>query len=213
MNGHLDQWLEAFLDGELTGFQQRQAEAHLSGCRRCQELVEQRHALSVMLQLVPQAQDLKPAARFAAEVGLKLQRHPQVRLTPLQELSQWVKSEPLIQMSWLAVPVMLLMASAFIQSAAVISEVLSAVPGYHQVLLEQLSLAQASFGMPVGEPWQAILSNSGLFNILGWNWLAGQIALIAIGLLYLAWLAAWLVRERNSQLHPLYQETTLNGSE
>ena len=206
MNGHLDQWLDAYLDGELTHIQQRQVEAHLAGCQRCQDLIEQRHDLSAVLQLVPQAHDLKTEARFAAEIGLQLNRRPQDRLSPVQELSIRGMSEPLLRMGWLAVPVLLLMASAFIQSAAVISEVLGAVPGYHQSFLEQLSLTQASFGLPVGEPWKALLINAGWFNILGWNWLAGQAALIALSLLYLAWLAGWLVSDRNKQLVLSIQE-------
>jgi hypothetical protein len=111
-------------------------------------------------------------------------------------------------MSWLAVPIVLLLANAFIQAVAVISQVLDVIPGYHQGFLEQLNLVQSTFGLPLHEPWIAILNNAGLFNWLGWDWLAGQAALIAISLLYLAWLAAWLVHKRNTVIQTI-QEANL----
>ena len=74
MNGHLDEWMDAYLDGELTSLQKRQAEAHLAHCPDCTALLTQTRALSRLLQAAPVASGLKPERTFVAEVGLQLAR-------------------------------------------------------------------------------------------------------------------------------------------
>ena len=49
MNEHLNEWLDAYLDGELTPPHQRQVEAHLAHCPECRALLKQRRALASLL--------------------------------------------------------------------------------------------------------------------------------------------------------------------
>ena len=196
MNGHLDQLIDDYLDGELQHTQKRQVQAHLASCPACQELLAQRRSLSDLLQEPPQASGLKPISRFAAEVGLLLNKAPQSGLTPFQQARRLAGDGRIQSLGWLAIPLTLLAASAFIQAVWLLSEFLELAPGPHQVWMQQLSLAQPTSTLLLPEPWSAALSGIGWVNLLQWNWLTGLMALAGIGLLYLAWLVGWLARSQ-----------------
>jgi len=196
MNGHIERWLDAYLDDELEATLRSQVETHLTSCLDCQKLLAQRSALSTLLLQVPAAQGLKPEARFAAEVGLLIAQRPHLRPSVKQELRQWLFNDTSRNLGWLAVPIGLLLAGIFIQTVAGLSSVLALIPGPHQEILRQISMAQPVPVLANPQLWSGMLSGLGWFDLLQWDWLSELLALGAISLLYLAWLAGWLVHNQ-----------------
>jgi anti-sigma factor RsiW len=179
MNGHLDGWIDAYLDGEMTTLQKRQVEAHLASCPACAAMLEQRRALSVLLKEAPAASDLKPEKQFAAEVGVQLSRR--------QPASALARLSP--SLVWQLIPVGLLLALIFVQTALTLSGILSFIPAADKTLISQapsLAALQITPGVV-----NSLLGWLGVFGFIDWNWLTGMVFLAAISLAYLAWLASW----------------------
>ena len=184
MIGHAETWLDAYLDGELPPYQRRQAEVHLAQCQPCRDLLAERQALSTLLQEVPPLTDLKTESRFVAEVSLQLKRRSGKALPHLQAL----------QLGWQLIPVALLMALAFIQTVVILSSGLGLFPKAEQALVGQATSVSSSLQLPA--LWGDLLEVIRMFSFLDWNWLTGLLALVAISLIYVAWLASWWARNR-----------------
>jgi len=195
MNDHIDTRLDAYLDGELGPSQAQQVEKHLAGCQRCRAMLEKRISLSTMLQEVPAADGLKPEGQFAAEVkqSIRSQR------TSHQAL-KW------LYRAWQFLPVALLLSWAFLYTTSILNNLLLILPEGVQTVQQQVSPLVSMLRLP----WLAEIESAGpqvdglglllgSFSILDWNWLTSLIALAAIGLLYLGWLASWLAHSRQTQ--------------
>jgi len=192
MSDHLDGWIDATLDGELTGLQVRRVEAHLAQCAECRDLLEQRKSLSAWLGEVPSAAGIKPEARFVAEVELRLRDR---RISPgLSKLA--------LHWSWQLVPVFLLGGYAFVQAVLFLNSFAWALPGGMDILVARISALSSTLQVPgiMGD----FLGTIGVGNILDWNWLTGLFAMFLIGLGYIGWLGSWWVSHRqleaNSEL-------------
>ncbi len=187
MSAHIELWLDAYLDGELPGAKARQVEAHLSECPGCRALVEQRRSLSALLQDAPAARLRKSPDRFVAEVRLQMRPQPRHSLSTRQAL----------RLTWIATPVLLMLAWVFIQSTLWVSALVSFIPGASQALLVG---AERPAALPFSLPPAAgeLLSFALPLDLLNWNILTGLALLLVIGLLYLGWLAGWWVRTRQN---------------
>jgi anti-sigma factor RsiW len=195
MNGHADLWIDAYKDGELSNGRKRQVEKHLGGCQRCQALLEQHRSLSILLQEVPPASGQKPAEQFIAEVKLRLPRRsmPGYRATNF--------TQPVFSLAWQLIPVVLLLAWAFIQTVSLLSEVEQLTPGAESAMQQALSPLAGLLGISagaLGNLGQESLTWLGFFNILDWNWFTNLAVLFCIGLLYVGWLASWWVRTQSA---------------
>jgi anti-sigma factor RsiW len=186
MNGHLDEWIDAYLDGEMTSLQKRQTEAHLAHCPACAAILEQRRALSLLLQEAPAASDLKPEKQFAAEVGLQLARRQPGASQPRRSSS----------LAWQLIPVGLLLALIFIQTTLALSGILNFFPAADQTLVSQAP-GLAALQLTPGTI-SDVLGFMGIFGFIDWTWLAGILFLGAISLAYLGWLASWWARHEQT---------------
>jgi len=184
MNHHTEPWMDAYLDGELKNGQLRKAEAHLAACPECRAEIDRRRALSSLLLSVPAAAPAKSAERFAADVGLQMQRR-----TLQKPRSAWQKT------AWHLLPLALLASLVFIEALVLLSNVLMLVPGL-EAGLSAASPLQGWLQLPA--PFSDLLSLLGLVAPLRWNWITALVAPIAIGLLYLSWLAGWWVMQKNT---------------
>ncbi len=186
MNGHLEQWLDAYRDGELNALQIRQAEAHLKSCPACKAELEQRRALSPLLRVEPTAEGLKSESRFVAEVGLRLQRKPPVRRLVGRPSA----------VAWGMIPIALILVWVFIQTVMIVSGVLEWIPGAGEAVMEGLSAGIPQLAMPEivrdGMQW---LGTPGWSS---WNVLSGWITLLVVSLLFTGWFAGWWVDHRTS---------------
>jgi hypothetical protein len=184
MSDHLDGWIDAYLDGELTVLQVRRVEAHLAQCTGCRDLLQQRKNLSTMLKELPSATGLKPEARFVAEVDLRLRERRISPGLPRQAL-HW---------SWQLVPLALLGGLAFVQTVMFLNRFTWALPGGMNLLLARSSAL--SFTLQAPGILDDFLGTIGVGNLLDWNWLTGLFAMFLIGLAYIGWLGSWWVSHR-----------------
>lgn len=73
MDEHVNQWLGAYLDGELNVEKQNKVKVHLASCRSCQVELEELKSPSNLLKAAARENSLTPDAHFGARVRLTLQ--------------------------------------------------------------------------------------------------------------------------------------------
>jgi predicted anti-sigma-YlaC factor YlaD len=193
MSKHITEWLNAYLDGELTGSQLQHVEAHLVECQACREELESLARLSSLLHEVP-APEFTPPERFAAQVNLRL---PQRRTPP-------VPKNKVAEVGWWMIPVGLLGAWVFIGTSSFVSGILSAANNLG--LLTGLS-NWVVFSPAQEAEWSATLGQFGFLSGNSLTWAAATEALtrsslpqfilhVSIAFLYLSWMAIWWARRQ-----------------
>jgi predicted anti-sigma-YlaC factor YlaD len=204
MNGHMQAWIDGYLDGELSEGKRQQVEKHLANCSQCRELLGQRQQLSNLLQAAPAASGLKTPEQFAAEIGLRLPR----RRAPVLEATSLPASHKALHLAWQMIPVFLLLALAFLQTVSTLGNVLSLTPGVQTVLEQSVQPTSGLAGLlrnalttiwPEGIERLSPLNPVGFLDILEWNWLTSLGVLVCIGLSYIGWLASWFARNQEAQ--------------
>ena len=200
MSPHVEQWLDKFLDGELSPVQQEGVKAHLETCPHCRALLAERRSLSALLQKAPAAADLKPAQQFVAEVGLQLKGRPATasKLPAAANAFHW---------SWAMIPLALLLVLVFMQTVSVLSDILVAIPGAEQASQQSVQTLPVftTLSQLTGSELAAWGTNLIAFFAppdLGWltnGWLANLAALAVIGILYASWIAGWWVRSQYAE--------------
>ena len=181
MNGHLEQWLDAYLDGELNGSQTRQAEAHLESCPACRASLEQRRALSRVLRDAPTPAVGKSDQRFVSEIALRLPRTAPAIRPEGRPTAVWM----------MAPPVALFLAWAFIQSAMIVIAALEWLPGVEDAvwngiragLMPESAAGLALPALPAPGVWDVVILAA---------------ALVGIGMLFTGWFAGWWVGQRTA---------------
>jgi len=202
MSEHVMAWLQAYHDGELESRRLRKVEAHLAGCATCRAELDELRSLTALLGQSPGASVLTPPARFVAQVGLRLSRHP--------ERPAWQRA---LETGWRWVPAGLLGTLAVGEAVFIVATLLmaalqlglggsalaDALPawGAGSGLFEGLDLAGgASLGNAGGVLW-GMLNNGGP---LGWAFPLNFVFLVVMGLSYWSWLASWWVYRQRRQV-------------
>jgi predicted anti-sigma-YlaC factor YlaD len=187
MSKHVQEWLNAYYDGELRGHQLHQVEEHLAECELCQKELESLDRLSGLLQEVP-APEFMPEERFASQVNLQLP-HRQA----------FVSRKKIMEAGWWMIPVGLLAAWVSIGTAFFVRDLLSVATNLG--LLRNMPGWLAS-GLSANAAWSAALGQFGVLHgsTLSWaeategftrTFLPFITLQISIALLYLSWLAIW----------------------
>jgi hypothetical protein len=192
MTIHIETWIDAYLDGELTDSQRQQVEIHLAGCSQCRDLLSQRQALSMLLQEYPAVSQVKPQDQFVAAVGLQL---------PHRENN--IRARQILQLGWWSVPLLLMLSWAFLQTVLIMSGVIQIIPGGHEILAS-ISSARSPL-LELSGIFQSNLIESlvtglrlwGFFDPLNWDWMTWLIFMALISLMYLVWLVSWQVYTRH----------------
>jgi len=187
MNGHVDLWEESYQDGELDAWQKQMVDSHLEVCPRCREQMAKQKALSALLHEVPPMTPELSEARFVSQVNLRLERR-----APALSLKQ--RSTDIV---WLLAPVALLLVLVFIQTVFWVQALVARVPGAERILVGRGELLQGFLQIP--PLLSDLLSSPAAFPLLSWNSLNGLIAMLLVGLIYLAWLAGWWVRHHQPE--------------
>ncbi len=195
MSEHGQEWLNAYLDGELRGWRLERVEDHLAGCPACRAELEALRRLSHMIQQVSLPQSLPSAERFTAQVMLRLPRQP-IR----------TNQGSMREMAWWLAPATLLAAWAFVQAVFWLSTGIWTA-GEVGLLGEKaawlapeaqgagvLTGALQWLGMMPGGSMQQI---AGLSEGIGWNLLLQLILEGGLALLYLGWLVTWWQRRQH----------------
>lgn len=201
MSNHVNEWLNAYLDGELKGMRLRQVEEHLAECETCQAKLDSLRGLSALLQEVPAAEFVSQE-RFVSQVNLLL---PQKRTaTPRRQL---------LEVGWWMIPVGLLMAWIFVSTAVLVCDVFSAAGSFGLLDDTTTALFASSSDHAV---WTSTLAQLGLLegDSLGWaeatesftrNVLPQILWQVSIAVLYLTWIAIWWARQRHQGQAPLLE--------
>lgn len=199
MNGHVTEWLGAYLDGELSELRRLKVQTHLEGCAVCRAELEGLRRLSRMLQSTP-TPEFTPVDTFAARLALQL---------PRSEPAERSARRPIL-LGWLA-PALLLTAWIFIQIVFGLSGAVGLLDAANLFPDARLpAAAEAPHSL-----WYTALVNllGGLFDELPRSTLAvlDQVSVFAAGalgrlfwqaliaLLYLAWLVVWWRRRGPQQ--------------
>lgn len=201
MSNHVSEWLNAYHDGELHGKRRHEVETHLAECERCQAELESLHSLSGLLQEV-RAPEVVSVERFAAQVNLRLPRSQTV-----------VARNRINELGWWMIPVGLLAAWAFVNTAFVMSDILTTAGRFG--LLSGMSEWLAS-GASNDIYLSTTIGQMGLLSSNGLNWAESletitrvsvpQIILqVSIALLYLSWIAIWWARRTRQGIGQLLE--------
>ncbi len=167
MNEHVNGWLMAFDDGELSEHRAKIVEAHLETCASCRAELAKLRALKALLQENPKAQDLLPPQQFIARVGLLLPDRPN-RPTWRRWLS----------VLWQSIPILLLLAWAFLQA-----------------LLIMVSLGEIALDLGLGSAMPNGLSPISPSSAIHPFILSLGLSAL-IGLMLLSWVASWWIRRQ-----------------
>jgi anti-sigma factor RsiW len=201
MPNHVTEWLNAYLDGELQNGRLRTVEAHLAECGVCQAELQSLRALSGLLHEVPRP-EFTPPERFATQVNLLLPHKPSA-----------ATGSRLFEIGWWMIPVGLLAAWAFISTAVLVGNMISAAASFG--FLDSATALWVSGSSNTA----SLASTLGAFrllegNSLQWleitegysrNLLPQFIWQIAIALLYLIWIAVWWTRQTRHARQPYGQ--------
>jgi hypothetical protein len=198
MSNHVTEWLNAYFDGELTGRRLHQVEDHLAECGDCQAELDALQSLSELLQAVPTPEFTSPE-RFASQVNLLLPNRPVA-----------AAESKLFEIGWWMIPVGLLAAWAFITTAVLVGNMISAANNFG--LLDH-TIASWVSGSSESVYWTSTLGQFSLLegNSLQWfeitegysrNLLPQFIWQLGIALLYLIWITVWWTRHALRQRQP-----------
>ena len=202
MEKHMDQWLGAYMDGELRGVRRRQVADHLDNCPQCRAELEALTQLSSMLQADPLPENLFPAARFADQVALQLPRRQPGKAK--ERVSWGTAGLWLVPVGALGVWVFVIVASMLVNAAGVALQtgLVSNLPSW--------VAPPANYGAFSGVMLNALNGSldatlrAGLEAVgrqeLFWRGVAGHLLLQAVlVLVYWSWLAGWLLPRRRSE--------------
>lgn len=194
MSLHIEEWLDQYLDGELSPMRQAKVKAHLEQCPHCQELLAERRSLSALLQKAPAAAGLKPADQFVAEVGLQLKgKTATQKQRAAPDSWHW---------SWALVPLALMLAWVFLQTVSVLSDILVAIPGAEQISQQSVQNLPGFTTLSQLTGNELVAQGADLLAFLAPTNLGGLTnlaALVVIGVIYASWLAGWWVRSQYSE--------------
>lgn len=182
MNEHLDVWMDAYLDGEMSAAQRQQAEGHLAHCAECRRLLAERQALSSLLGQLPPAANLMPESAFTAKVNQRLTPRP-----------TWIPQVP--PMSWVLIPLGLLVLLSFVETIFVMSSLAGFIPGVAQLLASAVTFQN---GLALPEPLGAFMGLIPHLDPFDWNWFTVLLVMGAISLVYVSWLAGWWARNQQA---------------
>ncbi|MHB8113878.1 MAG: anti-sigma factor family protein [Bellilinea sp.] len=200
MNGHVLDYLGAYLDGELNLHRRQRVEAHLKDCVICRSEFEGLQQVSHLLQTAP-APEFLPVEQFTARLALQL---------PRREFAE--KPAKRLSLLWWLVPVVLLIAWFFIQTLLSVNGVISVMNQANLVEDTARFFSQSSspslwfsavidlFGSSLDGTQISALMFLDRLGALRADIFGQFIWQAAIALLYLTWLAVWWIRSGSRQI-------------
>jgi hypothetical protein len=206
MSEHVNEWLNAYLDGELRGLRLRQVEAHLDQCAACRLELAGLRQLSTLLQETAPAESFTPTERFVANLTLRLgAQKGRIGSRPRSAAPSRLSA---IEVAWWLVPVAVLGAWIFIKTVFSVSNLVTAADetgllgnaaawlqdGSQQALW--FSASMNLFGNYVsgnGLTVLDVLNGLSIVESSFWTQVAWQ---AGIGFVLCGWLAGWWNRYR-----------------
>jgi len=201
MSKHVSEWLNAYYDGELHGHRLQAVEEHLAECESCQAELESLHGLSDLLHEVRTPELVSPE-RFVSNVNLRLPHKQTV-----------ASQNKVLEFGWWMIPVGLLAVWVFVNTAFIVSNILTTASslGVLSGMSDWLATGPASnvyLSTTVGQ--MGVLDGNGLslaetletFTRMSLPQVSLQ---ISIAVLYLSWLAVWWARRMRREHGQLFE--------
>ena len=202
MPEHVNNWLESYLDGELSAQRLCLVETHLAECSACREELQTLRTLSGLLQEAKPETETISAERFSSQVILQLPRR-----------KPKAQNNSLISLLWWIVPGTLLFAWLFVQTLSLTTNLVNSA--------EQFGLRGALSEYLVAGPQQALwtatiidlingdLGASGrtfLEILAGAEWFTRKVGgqflwQGTLLLLYWSWMVVWFIRRQRHTLN------------
>lgn len=201
MAEHVNNWLGAYLDGELQGTRLQTAEAHLETCDACRKEL---HELQKLAELFHEDEPLKtfsPAERFAANLTLQLPRLPEhSKLRKTGSSNGWLI--PIgVTAAWIFVQTLLLINGtvSVLEQAGVLNSISAWLPeGVRHT--EIFSTTMVLFGNQLGRNGQELLSTFDQVFLFSKSILTPIFWQAVIVLAYWAGMLAWFLNRNRQQM-------------
>jgi hypothetical protein len=185
MKDHITDMLDLFIDGELGTQAEQRIKAHLLECEGCARELSRRQSLSALIRSQPGMKSLKSQREFTEDVMTRIKQGIDASRDYGNQL----------EIAWFAIPLLLVAGLIFLQTVWTQSSLVSFVAPISEMLEPGQILLPFSFAIP--SPFdQFIRLVPGSF-IWSWNWVTTGILAIALGFLYVTWLAGWWIRNQN----------------
>jgi hypothetical protein len=183
MKEHVIDLVDFYMDGEIGPTERSRIEAHLAVCSPCGEYYAQRNRLSSLLKSQPVKKTRTSDRQFAAAVMEKIPNRPQAVSVgrPRRE-----------DLSWIWIPILLVIGLVFIQTVWVESNLVQFVPQVDEVLQPGQLFLPFSFALPTSL-METVKFVFGM-NLMSWDWSTTVLLTIALSFLYVSWLAGWWIR-------------------
>jgi anti-sigma factor RsiW len=189
MSLHIENWLDAYVDRELSAEKRSAVDSHLATCETCRQALDRRQMLSALLQEWPAVDGLAPAAEQARRVRARIEAN-----RPAEVRRSDRRAEQRLHWAWAALPLMLVASWAFWATASIVAPLLEAIPSGAQALAAMLPAIQIEAS---AFPLDAALSlDLQTLALPAAAWLGASALVIALALLYLAWMSLLLARQR-----------------
>ena len=194
---HVNEWLGAYLDGELRGLQLRQVESHLAECSVCRSELESLRNLSALLRESAPAGSFTPSERFAANLTLRLPPQPELPpsrkvlnagwwLIPAGILGAWVFTQIVTGMASLVV---IVSQAGLLGNLGTWLQARSQPTDWFTTTLYLFSGQMSTNSLTILDA----LNQAGLFIQDSITQITWQVVLVG---LYWVWLASWWLRRR-----------------
>lgn len=198
MAEHVNEWLSAYLDHELSGARLWQVEKHLAECAECQAELDEMRELSTLLHDAVPAGEFISTERFVANLTLNLPRQPEPTAPrKILEVGWWLIPVGVLT-TWLFVQVTFSLSSLVINAAnaglldGTVTWLLQGNPPQTEWFTLTMRFFGDDFGM-TGKSILWVLNDADVFI----DKLTGQfIWEFILASLYLGWLASWWFRQR-----------------
>ncbi len=185
MTDHITDLIDLYLDGEIGSRVAGEIDLHLAECAECTRELSRRRRLSALIRSQPGMKSRKNNREFTEEV--------MAGITHSSEAGY--ENNNKLEIAWLIVPVFLVVGLAFLQTVWVQSSLVSYVPPINEILDPSQILLPFSFAIP--STFNQVIRLLPGSSIWSWNGISTGILAIALGSLYLSWLAGWWVKNQN----------------
>ena len=182
MKEHFEQWMDAYLDGELLDIQIITYENHLNECEPCRKDYERQLLLKQALLKVQPIQGNKKADQFLSEIRLQM-RASQPKKIGIQRIF------------WYLVPSALILFFGAMQTFAWVTGLIELIPGANRLIVDSLPFLSTPLEI---NPWLTTVVQTGLFWnrldwLLDWNIFTQMFFILSASILYFVWMALWII--------------------
>jgi hypothetical protein len=197
MSEHVNEWLNAYFDGELPGPRLRQVENHLAECDECRAELDGLQRLSALLRETASTGEFISSERFVSNLNLNLPRQPEApQPRKVFEIGWWLIPLGVLG-TWFFIQVTFSLSSLFLaaSNAGLFGNTFTWLQGAQPQMGWFVTLTNL-FGSQLNFTSRIILSNLNDTDLFIRNLLGPYLWQAFLAVAYLGWLASWWFRQQ-----------------